>query len=68
MKHLTKSVAFLALAALCTPAIQAKTAATDSLVNNYMRSSIYTVLVSSKSRMPAMRKKQRMPTMQPTPI
>jgi len=50
MKHLTKSVAFLALAALCTPAIQAKTAATDSLVNNYMRSSIYTVLVSSKKQ------------------
>lgn len=38
------------MAAICVPAASAKTAATDSLVNNYMRSSIYTIIVNSKAQ------------------
>lgn len=51
MNKFSKSIAFLALAAaVCTPAVSAKTAATDSLVNNFMRSSIYTILLNSKTQ------------------
>ena len=38
------------MASLFIPAGFAKTAATDSLVNNYMRSSIYTILLNSKAQ------------------
>ena len=51
MKHFTKSLAFIALAtAVGIPSVSAKSAATDSLVNNFMRSSIYTILLNSKAQ------------------
>lgn len=50
MKQIKKPAIALAIAALCIPAISAKTAASDSLVNNYMRSSIYTILLNSASQ------------------
>ena len=50
MKQSTRIVSLCAMASLFIPAGFAKTAATDSLVNNYMRSSIYTILLNSKAQ------------------
>ncbi len=50
MKQIKKSIALLALAAICAPVMSAKTTATDSLVNKFMRSSIYTILLNSEKQ------------------
>lgn len=48
MKKLTIGCAAVA-ALMCAPAVSAKTEATDSLVQNYMRSSLYTIILNSES-------------------
>lgn len=50
MKLINRSITFIALAAISTSAANAKTEASDSLVNNYMRSSIYTILLNSNTQ------------------
>lgn len=50
MKHIKITAAAIALAAFGSMGASAKTDASDSLVNNYMRSSIYTILVNSEAQ------------------
>lgn len=43
-------VAAVALSAACSMSVWAKDVATDSLVNNYMRSSLYTIILNSETQ------------------